>query len=55
MSASSRGPTALHHGVPPPDGLVERFNQTLKQMLRRVAAEDKRDWVKMLPYMLFGV
>lgn len=26
------------------DGLVERFNKTLKQMLWRVAAEYKRDW-----------
>ncbi|KAI2642995.1 Transposon Ty3-I Gag-Pol polyprotein [Labeo rohita] len=36
-------------------GLVERFNQTLKQMLRRVAAEDKWDWNLMLPYVLFGI
>nr|XP_055032771.1 uncharacterized protein LOC129421341 [Misgurnus anguillicaudatus] len=45
--------TTVYH--PQTDGLVERFNQTLKQMLRRVAAEDKRDWDKMLPYVLFGV
>ncbi len=35
---------------PQADGLVERFNQTLKQMLRRVAAEDKRDWDLMIPF-----
>ncbi|KAI2647467.1 Transposon Ty3-G Gag-Pol polyprotein [Labeo rohita] len=45
--------TTVFH--PQTDGLVERFNQTLKQMLRRVAAEDKRDWDLMLPYMLFGI
>ncbi|XP_067303559.1 uncharacterized protein [Pseudorasbora parva] len=45
--------TTVYH--PQTDGLVERFNQTLKQMLRRVAAEDPRDWDKMLPYVLFGI
>ncbi|KAL0147152.1 hypothetical protein M9458_057676, partial [Cirrhinus mrigala] len=35
---------------PQTDGLVERFNQTLKQMLRRVAVEDKQDWDLMIPY-----
>ncbi|KAI2653740.1 Retrovirus-related Pol polyprotein [Labeo rohita] len=45
--------TSVYH--PQTDGLVEKFNQTLKQMLRRVAAEDKKDWDLMLPYVLFGV
>lgn len=45
--------TTVYH--PQTDGLVERFNQMLKQILRRVAAEDKRDWDKMLPYVLFGI
>ncbi len=33
-------------------GLVERLNQMLKQMLRCMVAEDKRDL--RLPYVLFG-
>ncbi|KAI2658233.1 Transposon Ty3-G Gag-Pol polyprotein [Labeo rohita] len=45
--------TTVFH--PQTDGLVERFNQTLKQMLKRVAAEDRRDWDLMIPYVLFGV
>ncbi|KAI2649246.1 Retrovirus-related Pol polyprotein from transposon 17.6 [Labeo rohita] len=45
--------TTVFH--PQTDGLVERFNQTLKQMLKHVAAEDRKDWDLMLPYVLFGV
>ena len=39
---------------PQTDGLVERFNQTLKNMLRKVLTEQGKDWDKMLPYLLFA-
>ena len=35
------------------DGLVKRFNQTLKAMLRRTVTEEGKDWDKLLPYPLF--
>ena len=39
---------------PQTDGLVERFNQTLKTMLRKVATKEVRDWDKLIPYILFA-
>ncbi|KAL1274384.1 hypothetical protein QQF64_027198 [Cirrhinus molitorella] len=45
--------TTVYH--PQMDGLVERFNQTLKQMLKRVAAEDRKNWDLLIPYVLFGI
>ncbi|XP_072316854.1 uncharacterized protein [Eucyclogobius newberryi] len=39
---------------PQTDGLVERFNQTLKKMLRKFVADIGRDWDKWLPYLLFA-
>ena len=39
---------------PQTDGLVERFNQTLKSMLRKAATEDGKGWDKLLPYLLFA-
>ena len=36
------------------DGLVERFNRTLKSMLRRLVKEEGRDWDKFVPYVLFA-
>ena len=44
--------TSPYH--PQTDGLVERFNQTLKSMLRKCAAEEGRDWNKMIPFLLFA-
>ena len=44
--------TSPYH--PQTDGLVERFNQTLKTMLRKAAAEEGKDWDKLLSYLLFA-
>lgn len=42
--------TSPYH--PQTDGLVERFNQTLKEMLQNNAREERKDWDKLLPYVL---
>ena len=39
---------------PQTDGLVEKFNKTLKSKLKRVASEEGRDWDTLLPYILFA-
>jgi len=44
--------TSPYH--PQTDGLVERFNQTLKDMMRKFAAQEGKDWDKMLPFLLFA-
>lgn len=36
------------------NGLVERFNGTLKKMLRKMSAERPRDWDRFLPALLFA-
>ena len=33
---------------------MERFNQTLKMMLRKVVTKEGKDWDKLLPYVLFA-
>eukprot|EP00731_Ephydatia_muelleri_P034653 Em0070g9a len=50
LSESCNDSTGRHYGR---DGLVERFNGTLKSMLRKTALEGK-DWDKLLPYLLFA-
>ena len=32
----------------------QTFEQTLKEMLRKSAAEDGKDWDKLIPYVLFA-
>ncbi|CAH1242223.1 GIN1 [Branchiostoma lanceolatum] len=44
--------TSPYH--PQTDGLVERFNGTLKSMLKKVSKEDPKDWDKLVPYLLFA-
>eukprot|EP00795_Rhopilema_esculentum_P005569 gene5569-9573_t len=44
--------TSPYH--PETDGLCERFNGTLKNMLRKAATNDYPNWDKMLPYLLFA-
>lgn len=39
---------------PQTDGLVERFNHTLKSMLRKVANREGKNWDELLPYLLFA-
>ena len=46
----------IHTSPYPPqkDGLVERFNLTLKMMLRKTAVKEGKDWDQLLPYVLFA-
>ena len=39
---------------PQTDGLVERFNHTLKAMLRKTANKEGKDWDRLIPYLLFA-
>ncbi len=45
--------TSVSH--PQTDGLVERFNRTLKNMVRKFVKEDAKNWDKWLEPMLFAV
>ena len=44
--------TTSYH--PQTDGLVERFNRTLIDMLAKTVAKNGRDWDERLPYVLFA-
>ncbi|KAK7880009.1 hypothetical protein WMY93_033328 [Mugilogobius chulae] len=44
--------TSPYH--PQTDGLVERFNQTLKRMLQKFVDDTGKDWDRWLPFVLFA-
>ena len=44
--------TSPYH--PQTDGVVERFNQTLKAMIRKFVTDEGRDWDKLIPFLLFA-
>ena len=45
--------TSVYH--PQTDGLVERFNKTLKSMIRKFVHDDSHNWDKWLVPLLFAV
>ncbi len=51
MGMKKLNTTVVH---PQTDGLVERFNRTLKSMLRKHSAKYGPEWDQYLPYLLFA-
>jgi hypothetical protein len=48
----SQSLTTAYH--PQTDGLTERFNQTLVDMLSKYIGDNSKDWDELIPYVLFG-
>jgi hypothetical protein len=48
----SQNLTTAYH--PQTDGLTERFNQTLMDMLSKYVRDNSKDWDELIPYILFG-
>ena len=44
--------TSPYH--PPSDGLVEPFNQTLKGIVRKAACQERKNWDRLIPFLLFA-
>ena len=45
--------TSVFH--PQTDGLVRRFNKTLKRMLWKVIEQDGKNWDQLLPHLMFSI
>lgn len=45
--------STAHH--PQSQGIIERFHQTLKSMLRTYCLEHEKDWDEQIPFLLFAV
>ncbi|XP_069100681.1 uncharacterized protein [Pleurodeles waltl] len=45
--------TSVYH--PQTDGLVERYNKTIKSLLRKSISEAGKDWEKKLPLVLYAI
>ena len=51
LGVKARNTTPYHAQA---NGLVERFNATLKQMIKRLAQEHPKDWHRYIPAVLFA-
>ena len=49
---TDRAFTTAYH--PQTDGLTERFNKTLAEMISMYVSSDNKDWDQILPYVLFA-